>query len=166
MYTDHDICWSEIEKHGTTNADGKTTVNIVAGIKVYLPKKAEELGRKQAYVEAFHGMRQRGFSDIEAAKILGLTGEQARRVSKPDSVYQFRIIPTTEVVLIRESAAESFMSGYDQTYEIIAGRMESVGVTDVASVRRAGIAVAMAEIREMLPDDIYQLYCELYGKVV
>ena len=54
--------------------------------------------------------------------------------------------------------------GYDQAYEEISERLDHS--IDFGEVRKRGIAMAMEDIRRLLPDDLYSEYCELYEGVV
>ena len=60
IYTDNDIVWSEIGKHATLTEYGSSKLNFAEGFNKLLPEKAEELGYKQAYLEAVLGTGKNG----------------------------------------------------------------------------------------------------------
>lgn len=153
IYTDNDIVWSEIGKHVVPTENGTSRVNFAEGFNKLLPEKAEELGFKQAYLEAFLGMLKCGASHSEIEQNLSLSEEQIHELLSVKTV-KYRIFPASTIEAVRHTAADHFKAGYNLAYETIERSLEVKGTYEAAIVRKFGIACARKEICKFLKGGI------------
>ena len=164
LYTDNSVYFGEIAKHANINPDGSGTVDFSAGSDIYLPQKAEELGYKQAHIEAFIGMKCLNFSYDDCSKYLDINSKQIGQLVGLDTIIKFRIFPTSTIIAVKEKAAEHFKIGYECACDEIKERMKDQNTFN--EVRMYGVNEVVSEIKKTLPDNLFAEYCELYKGVV
>ena len=164
VHTDHEILWGEVMKHPNAPVEGEESYNINAGLKDYLPKKAEEYGIKQAYVEALFGLRSKGYSTSECMQYLRLDSSDIKELEEPKAIIRFRIFPGDATILVKETAAEYFKSGYEKGCKAVS--MVICDTKLASEVSEIGNRMAYEMIRSILTKDGFTEYCELYGTSV
>ena len=165
IYTDNDIVWSEIGIHALPSADGASTVNFADGFNKWLPEKAEELGYKQAYLEACAGMVKTGIKPDEIMNALGLSEQQLIAITN-SKIMKYRIIPTSKMENVKLTAAEHFKMGYNLAYEMIEKNTEQEMKFDITAIRKSGLDCVRKEIRKLLKEELYEEYSVLYQGVI
>ena len=164
VHTDHEIFWGEVMKHPNASVGGEESYNINAGLRDYLPKKAEEYGIKQAYVEALVGLRSKGYSASECMQYLRLDSSDIKELEESKAIIRFRIFPGDTTSLVKETAAEYFKSGYEKGCKAVSW---VICDTKLASeVSEIGNRMAYEMIKNILTKEGYAEYCELYGTSV
>ena len=165
IYTDNDIVWSEIGKHATLTEYGSSKLNFAEGFNKLLPEKAEELGYKQAYLEAVLGMSKSGASCYEIGRNLRLNEEQIRALLSA-KIIKYRILPSSANEMINHTAAEHFKLGYNLAYEAIENGFMQEEPYEIEGIRKTGIACAMKEICKFLKGELLEKYIALYDGVI
>ncbi len=159
VYTDNNILWGEIRNHTELNDDGSGIPDFCTGHNKWLPEKAEELGYKQAVLEAFLGLGLSGATDAERMDFLGLQESDCEALHK-SSIIRFRIFPAITMQEVRALAAKSFVIGYNRAYEDLCKKDNPE--IDMEAAFKKGQSQVRKELRSILQKELFDEYCEIY----
>ena len=167
FFTDHELLFRQMLDHSEVDENGKRTVNFVAGYNTLLPKKAEELGYRQAHVELLLSLVGSGVCLPKVVDYLDISGNEMIDLMRMDSCVKYRVLIGTKIIAVRKKAADMFIHGYQRGTSEIVSRMGKDGynTSDIAQMKVLTLQTIRETIQRFQPEGLYEEYIALYSSI-